>query len=1087
MLWTSAQGLIALLMLAAPADPARVAPSSAGGVVEGQAVDVRGGVLPGATVSLREVVTDRSWKQVAQDGSFRFEGLPPGRYELSVSMAGFALSTLPPIEISGEQRLTLTAELKLQFSEATETVAIIAGEAEDGVAQIATHLDFKQLAELPVGGRTFTQAATVQPGVLPLTAGLSTHGGIRREGQAFSANGQRPESNNYVMDDVKIVNRIDGGIAFKLPSEAISDFQVSTSNPLAEHGGASGAVVNVYTRSGGNRLHANLYGYARTDALASKNYFAREKEPLQQSQFGATVGGPLGSDSLSFFAYYEGFRNRQGLTRGSTVPTEAERAGDFSSLPYPLIDRRTGQAFLGNVIPQESMSPLALNLLKYYPAASESASFASVTRLLHQNNNQAGARLDWRPSTSDTVVLRYALARTDEENPFSILGSDIPDFPVGNDINIHVVGLSQTHIFGHGAVNTAHAGFFREHFLMESRLSGLTPRSVGFAYDPTLASAAGMPFILVSGYSSIGDPAIGPRDTTQTNWEIADTLSLVSGRHRAKFGIELRRVTIDTVQGHFANGSYQFDSQGPTRSAFANFLLGGPSRFTQAGGDFQRNLSAWEFAVYAQDRWQPTPRLTLDAGLRYEINTPFREAHDKLNAFAPGRQSTVYPDAPPGVLFPGDEGIGPYIAPVYYKAIAPRVGAAWDVTSDGRTVLRAAYGIFYDALSNGVGGPLRIATQSVPWIKPRTLTGNVNFEEPFAGLGDPFGANFPSPSSLFTIETNLRPPYSQQWNLVLQRSAEDWTVGARYIGTKGTRLPRFIEANPAVWQPGATAANADRRRIYSGVTGPGSPVLLGNVALITNSTNSTYHAGQLSLSRRPVKGFSFSVTYTLSKLLDYVSSLHLAGPAPILTTGDNDLAQNPFDLLAEHGPSLFDARHRVTSNFSWDVPVEPGPGPWRALASRWSLSGILTASSGTPFTVYDSTNVSLQAPAPPISGVFASRPNLVGDPNAGPHTPDQWVSRDAFQRLDPVADAGKFGNAGRNIVRGPGHFTLDLVLAKSFPLGSRRSAQFRVEFLNATNQTNFALPVTDLASPNFGRIIDAGPARVIQFGLRLQL
>lgn len=1082
-----AQCLFTLLTLASPAQAAPAPGQATGGIVEGRAVDAHGDVLPGASVSLREVATSQSWKQVAQDGGFRFEGLGPGTYELRVGLSGFASGRVTPIEVTPGQHVTLTVALQLQFNEAAEAVAIIAGKAEDGIAQIATHLDFKQLAELPVGGRNFTQAALVQPGVLPLTAGLAMHGGIRREGQAFSANGQRPESNNYLMDDVKIVNRIDGGIAFKLPSEAVSDFEVSTSNPLAEHGGASGAVVNVYTRSGGDRLHANVYGYARNEELASRNHFAREKEPLRQRQFGATVGGPLGSDALSFFAYYEGFRNRQGLTRGSTVPTAAERAGDFSSLPYPLVDKRTGRAFPGNVIPAEAMSPLALNLLRYYPAANESASFASETRLLHQNNNQAGARLDWRPSTKDTVVLRYAFARTDEENPFSILGSDIPDFPVGNDIHTHVVGLSETRILGQGAVNTAHAGFFREHFLMESRLSGLSPRSVGFDYDPTLATAAGMPFVLVSGYSSIGDPAIGPRDTTQTNWEIADTLSLASGRHRAKFGVELRRVGIDTVQGHFANGSYQFDSQGPTRSSFANFLLGGPSRFTQAGGDFQRNLSAWEFAVFAQDRWQPFERLTIDAGLRYEINTPFREAHDKLNAFVPGRQSTVYPDAPPGVLFPGDEGVGSYIAPVYGKAIAPRVGAAWNVTSDGKTVLRTAYGIFYDALTNGVGGPLRIATQSIPWIKPRTLTGNVDFAQPFAGQDDPFAANFPSPSSLFTIETNLRPPYSQQWNLVLQRSLAAWTIETRYIGTKGTRLPRFVEANPAVWQPGATAANADRRRLYSGVAGPGSPVLLGNVALITDSTNSSYHAGQISLSRRAAKGVSFNVTYTFAKLLDYVSSLHLAGPAPLLTCGDNDLAQNPFDLQAEHGPSLFDARHRLTSSFSWEPPIAPGPGLWRALASRWSFSGTLTASSGTPFTVYDSTNVSLQAPAPPISGVFASRPNLIGDPNAGPHTPQQWVSREAFQRLDPLADAGQFGDAGRNIVRGPGYFNLDLVAARSFPLGSHRSGQFRFEILNATNRTNFGLPVNDLNSPNFGRILDAAPARVIQLGLRLQL
>jgi hypothetical protein len=319
------------------------------------------------------------------------------------------------------------------------------------------------------------------------------------------------------------------------------------------------------------------------------------------------------------------------------------------------------------------------------------------------------------------------------------------------------------------------------------------------------------------------------------------------------------------------------------------------------------------------------------------------------------------------------------------------------------------------------------------------------------------------------------------------RSVGSWSLEARYIGTKGTRLPRFIEANPAVWQPGATAANADRRRLYSGVTGPGSPVLLGNVGLITNSTNSTYHAGQLTLRRRPTKGLSLSVTYTLAKLLDYVSSLHLAGPAPLLTTGDNDLAQNPFDLAAEHGPSLFDARHRVTSNFTWELPLAAGPGLWRSLAGGWVVSGLLIASSATPFTVYDSANVSMQAPAPPISGVFSSRPNVVGDPNVGPHTPEQWVSRDVFQRLDPVADAGKFGNAGRNIVRGPNFLDLDLVLARTFPLGAQRSVQFRLEFLNATNRTNFTLPVDDLASPNFGRILDAGPARVVQFGLRLQL
>ena len=210
---------------------------------------------------------------------------------------------------------------------------------------------------------------------------------------------------------------------------------------------------------------------------------------------------------------------------------------------------------------------------------------------------------------------------------------------------------------------------------------------------------------------------------------------------------------------------------------------------------------------------------------------------------------------------------------VYKKAFGPRLGLAWDVREDGRTFVHAAYGILYDALANGVGGPLRVATQSVPWIQPRTLNGNVDLLRPFASESDPFGAAFTAPSSLFTIETGLRPPYVQPWNLVLQQSAGPWVAEARYVGTKGTRLPRFVEGNPAVWEPGAAAANADRRRIYSGVASPGSPVRLGHVTLVTNSTSSTYHAGQFTVSRRPQGGLPFSVTYTLSKLLDFLAEL----------------------------------------------------------------------------------------------------------------------------------------------------------------------------------------------------------------------
>jgi hypothetical protein len=285
-----------------------------------------------------------------------------------------------------------------------------------------------------------------------------------------------------------------------------------------------------------------------------------------------------------------------------------------------------------------------------------------------------------------------------------------------------------------------------------------------------------------------------------------------------------------------------------------------------------------------------------------------------------------------------------------------------------------------------------------------------------------------------------------------------------------------------VLSPGATAQNADQRRIYAGCRSPGEPCTFASVGLLVNSTNSTYHAGQLTVSRRFHNQGGFSLSYWFSKTLDYVSSLNLSGSAPRLVSGENDLAQNPFDLSAEHGPSLFDARHRLVASGSWRLPE---PRALRAVFGGWQLNGIATVSSGTPFTVYDSANVSLQGSHPEISGFFSSRPDVIGDPNRGPRLADQWVSAAAFRRLDPLAEAGRFGNAGRNIVRGPGISNVDVSLLKNLRLSEAAELQLRAECFNLANYANLGLPVNDVASPNFGRILESGPPRLMQFGLKL--
>jgi len=337
------------------------------------------------------------------------------------------------------------------------------------------------------------------------------------------------------------------------------------------------------------------------------------------------------------------------------------------------------------------------------------------------------------------------------------------------------------------------------------------------------------------------------------------------------------------------------------------------------------------------------------------------------------------------------------------------------------------------------------------------------------------------------MDTKARPSNAQDWNLSLQREfAKSYVLEVRYVGTKGTHLPRNIDANPAVYGPGATAQNADRRRVYANCAPSNGPCQFATIAELTYGQNSTYHAGQMSFSRQYAGGLGFNVSYWLSKTLDYLSSMNLQGASAKPLSGENDLAQNPFDLKAEHGPSIFDARQRFTASASWEIPfAHKTQGFQKALLDGWQLNGIASANSATPYTVYDSANVSLQASAPPISGFFASRPNLVGDPNNGPHTVNHWVDPTPFQRLNPQTQAGQFGNEGRNAVRGPAFADVDLSVMKSLTVTERLHAQFRAESFNVANHANFGLPIADVASQDFGRILRASPPRLTQFALKL--
>jgi hypothetical protein len=418
----------------------------------------------------------------------------------------------------------------------------------------------------------------------------------------------------------------------------------------------------------------------------------------------------------------------------------------------------------------------------------------------------------------------------------------------------------------------------------------------------------------------------------------------------------------------------------------------------------------------------------------------------------------------------------------------PRVGAAWDPTGDGTWVVRSSYGLFYDQFQNGAGTASQIAISAIPAAQFVQFSGaGLNFQNPYANRPPIVPNSFVRPSTVFAMDVNNKPPYFHHWNAGVQRALFDrYVVEARYVGAAGRRLPRNVEANPAVYGPGATAQNADRRRIHANCPPDGSACDFSTVAMITNVARASYQAMQTSVSRRYSTGVGFNVSYWYSRTFDHLSAMNLSGAAAKPLAGENDLAQNPFDLDAEWGPSLFDARHRFVASGSWILPAPSESAPvLRALLSGWQFNAIATLTSGTPFTVSDSANVALQANSPPISGFAASRPNLVGEPNAGPHTVDEWMSRAAFERLSIQTQAGQFGNAGRNIVRGPGYANLDVSFVREVGLPRGTRLQLRAEAYNVTNRVNLGLPVADLNSANFGRIFSAGPPRLTQFAVKL--
>jgi len=1055
------------------------------GNIRGTVTDPSGALVQAASVTARQIETGlKRTATTDRSGNYLLLELPVGHYQLEVTAGGFQKYLQDGIALNVNE--TATVPVRLVVGSETQQVQVQADAEliQTTVTSLGKAVLEREVLDLPLDGRNFSQLGLLQPGVVPLTAGLKEAGGSLRDGQAYAVNGQRPESNNFLIDGANNVNAVDAGFVLKPPIDTISEFRILTHNADAEFGQNTGSTTNIITRAGSNSFHGALWEFLRNDAMDATDFSTSTVQPLKQNQFGGTFGGPIVKDKTFFFGYYEGFRNRQGETVNATVPSLLERQGIF---PQPLLNFSSGQPVPVPGGQLASIDPIAANILKFYPLPNSGSNTFITTQSLAANDDQFGLRFDHYLSPSDTLNFRYMFSGGPTTDPLSTSGANVPGFPVGEDDRAQNLVVQETHVFSPAVVGIARFSYLRNKFLFDEHVNHELPSELGFQYQPSLAAAAGPPFIQVAGYASVGDPITGPRDTYQNTFDFSGSLSWIRGRNEMKFGGGFRRDQINALQGIASNGFFVF-APFPYSDGFASFLSGQPVFFLQGGGDLSRHIRGKALNFYGQDTYKVTSRLTLNLGLRYELPFPNTELHNEQNLFVPGAQSKVFPNAPAGLLYPGDPGVPAGLIHTQKTAFAPRVGLAFDPTGSAKWLISAAYGIFYEPYYTGQGGPLQDPISAPPYLQTPQVN-FPNFANPFNGA-NPFGLTFSEPMTLLVISPKLRLPYAQDWDLNIQKSfGKDWLFEIGYVGTTGVKLPRFIEGNPAVYIPGqSTENNVNQRRLYSGCTlAEPNTCVYGSVGEIASIANSGYNALESSLRKHFGHGLSFLASYTYSKSIDDVSSFNITGSASQPVAGENDLAQDPFNLGAERGRSMFDARHRFVLSYQWSVPFWRQAHSWYEHAlGNWQFNGIVTLMSGTPFTVFDPNDVSLQGSAPEISGFSSNRPNLIGNPNSGPHTVQEWFNTAAFQRLspDPNSPVEQFGDEGRNAVQGPGFANWDFSAFKNIPVTEGREFQFRAELFNFLNHTNLRLPDSDISSPTFGQIhTDLGP-RVIQLALK---
>jgi hypothetical protein len=1064
----SSRALRLLSLLAAGLFLMAATPSVAGaqavtGTLLGTVTDSTGAVVSGAKVTVtnqntgftRTVTTDAA-------GEYTTPSIPTGVYTVLVELTGFKSTALSQIAVGVDQRVRIDATLEV--GEMTESVTIEASTPllQTSSSELGTTVTNEQIEALPLNGRNFVSLTRTVPGVLRGNPGANIDGAgslAWRASASFSANGQRARDNNYMLDGVDNNETWLQTVVIFPSVDALEEVKLQTSTYSAEFGRSLGGVVNLQIKSGTNNFRGSVFEFHRNDAFDANNFFnnraipARPKPDFKQNQFGFTLGGPVFKDRTFFFGDYQGHRETQGQTFVSTVPSAAMRAGNFSEVSRVIYDPLTGQPFPNNTIPANRIDPIARNIIdQLYPEPNAAGRRGTNGQILdnyvinpvkEREDNQFNVKVDHNLTSNNRFFTRYSYEKTYRFQPATLPHGDAGATFGAGDGNIDAQGLAfnDTHTFGSNWLNEFRFGWSSVKFNMKSIDHGENfPSRIGIPNvnfnDATSATSQ----ITFQNIRNLGANGNQPLITNQNDFQVFNNVTWIKGRHTMKLGgsITFRSREIlnaDQIVGQFGFNNNQTSNcagqptpctlNSNTGFDVASFMLGYASAVNRRLFDAETYTEKRpEYSIYIQDDWRASSKLTLNLGLRWDVYPPWIEIDDRQSNFDVSTGKFVV--ASDGAVIQGVE-VGRYLQTYSKGDLGPRLGFAYDINGDGKTLVRGGWGVFWNFTP---GGTSSSKAQNPPFLQATALSPTPSATGINLGLRSmpvPPGVDPTRPATGATrsiFDINFRDGYAHNFNLNVQRQfGANYMVEVAYAGSKGRQMMAKVNPNQAPPVLGVTDQNINRplRPLAPGLQNIGQAASIGYV---------DYNGLLVKFQRRFANNFSFLNAYTWGKAID------------INSDNDGDVSfTNVYDIEDYHrGPADYDVTHTFSSSWIYELPW--AQDRWYG---GWNVNGIMLLRSGLPFTVTQTQGV--------LSTGTGNRPNRVCDGRLDNPTIDRWFDASCFV---PVAEnTATYGDSGRNILRGPGQFNIDMSVIKRTRIG-RFDTEFRVEAFNVLNHAQFA-------------------------------